>query len=204
MFYEPKNGHGLARDPIKACVVPRPIGWISTISIDGIHNLAPFSYSNLVGSEPPMFMFSANGAHLDGGVKDSALNARETGEFVYNLATWETRDEMNSTSLHVNRGMDEFDLSGLTKVDSIIVTPPRVAESPISFECKTWKLIDLPAATTGAHNVMVIGEVVGVHITDDALKEKGYVDVTLLRPLARLGYLDYSVVDDVFTMARPK
>ena len=97
MFYEPKNGHGLARDPIKACVVPRPIGWISTISRDGVCNLAPFSYSNLIVTAPPMFMFSCNGAHLEGGVKDSALNARETGEFVYNLVTWETRDAMNAS-----------------------------------------------------------------------------------------------------------
>ena len=93
MFYEPKNGHGLTRDPIKACVVPRPIGWISTISQDDVSNLAPFSYSNLVVTTPPIFMFACNGAHLEGDVKDSALNARETGEFVYNLVTWERSDE---------------------------------------------------------------------------------------------------------------
>lgn len=204
MFYEPRNGHGLARDPIKACVVPRPIGWISTISLDGNANLAPFSYSNLVGTDPPMFMFSANGAHLDGGAKDSALNASETGEFVYNLATWETHEEMNRSSLHVDRNEDEFELAGLTKVDSMVVKPPRVAESPINLECKTWKTVELPAATPNDHNIMVIGEVVGVHIMDDAIKDNGFIDATLLRPLARLGYLDYSVVDDVFTMSRPK
>ena len=89
MFYEPKNGHGLTRDPIKACVVPRPIGWISTVSRDDVSNLAPFSYSNLVVTTPPIFMFACNGAHLEGDVKDSALNARETGEFVYNLVTFQ-------------------------------------------------------------------------------------------------------------------
>jgi flavin reductase (DIM6/NTAB) family NADH-FMN oxidoreductase RutF len=204
MFYEPRNGHGLDRDPMKACVIPRPIGWISTVSIDGIFNLAPFSYSNLVATEPPMFMFASNGVHLDGGAKDSALNATETGEFVYNLATWDTREAMNHSSLHVARDQDEFELAGLTKATSMIVKPPRVAESPINLECKTWKTIELPAAKPGAHNVMVVGEVVGVHIMDEALKDNGVIDAASLRSVARLGYLDYSVVDEVFTMSRPK
>lgn len=203
MFYEPRNGHGLTRDPIKACVVPRPIGWISTVSRDGVSNLAPFSYSNLVVTAPPVFMFACNGAHLEGDVKDSALNARETGEFVYNLVTWETRDAMNASSLHVGRDEDEFELAGLTKAPSILVKPPRVAEAPISLECRTWKTIDLPAATPDVHNIMVLGEVVGVHIADEALRD-GFIDTAGLRPVARLGYLDYSVVDEVFAMPRPK
>ena len=203
MFYEPKNGHGLARDPIKACVVPRPIGWISTISRDGVCNLAPFSYSNLIVTAPPMFMFSCNGAHLEGGVKDSALNARETGEFVYNLVTWETRDAMNASSAHVGRSEDEFELTGLSKASSVLVKPPRVAEAPVSLECRTWKTIDLPATSPDAHNVMVIGEVVGVHIVEEVIKD-GFMDTVALRPVARLGYLDYSVVDEVFQMPRPK
>ena len=203
MFYEPKNGHGLTRDPIKACVVPRPIGWISTISQDDVSNLAPFSYSNLVVTTPPIFMFACNGAHLEGDVKDSALNARETGEFVYNLVTWETREAMNASSVHVGRADDEFDLAGLTKAPSVLVKPPMVAEAPISFECKTWKTIELPAAEPDVHNIMVLGEVVGVHIADDALND-GFIDTAGLRPVGRLGYLDYSVVDEVFAMPRPK
>lgn len=203
MFYEPKNGHGLTRDPIKACVVPRPIGWISTVSRDGVSNLAPFSYSNLVVTAPPIFMFACNGAHLEGDVKDSALNARETGEFVYNLVTWETREAMNASSVHVGRGEDEFELAGLTKAPSVLVKPPRVAEAPISLECKTWKTIALPAASPEVQNIMVLGEVVGVHIADEALHE-GFVDTARLRPVARLGYLDYSVVDEVFAMPRPR
>ena len=203
MFYEPKNGHGLTRDPIKACVVPRPIGWISTISQDDVSNLAPFRYSNLVVTTPPIFMFACTGAHLEGDVKDSALNARETGEFVYNLVTWETREAMNASSVHVGRADDEFDLAGLTKAPSVLVKPPRVAEAPISFECKTWKTIELPAAEPDVHNIMVLGEVVGVHIADDALND-GFIDTAGLRPVGRLGYLDYSVVDGVFAMPRPK
>lgn len=203
MFYEPKNGHGLVRNPIKACVVPRPIGWISTMNRDGVCNLAPFSYSNLVVTAPPMFMFSSNGAHLDGDAKDSALNARETGEFVYNLSTWDTRDAMNASSAHVGRSEDEFDLVGLTKAPSVLVKPPRVAEAPINLECRTWKTIELPVLEPGIHNIMVIGEVVGVHIADEALKD-GLIDSVALRPIARLGYLDYSVVDEVFALSRPK
>ena len=203
MFYEPKKGHGLPRDPIKACVVPRPIGWVSTISAQGVFNLAPFSYSNLVTTTPPMFMYCCNGAHLEGNVKDSALNAEQTGEFVYNLVTWETREAMNVSAAHVERSQDEFELAGLTKAASVMVKPPRVAEAPISLECRTWKLIKLPAPSADVSNIMVIGEVVGVHIADEALTE-GFVDTAALRPVARLGYADYAVVDEVFALQRPK
>ncbi len=203
MFYEPKNGHGLPRNPMKACVVPRPIGWISTVSQDGVANLAPFSYSNLVGSEPPMFVFSCNGPHADGETKDSTLNAETTGEFVYNMVTWDVKEAMNETSVHVGRAVDEFELAGLTKAPCVVVAAPRVAEAPISLECRTWKTIDLPSANPGVLNRIVIGEVVGVHIAAEALTD-GLVDFAKLRPVARLGYLDYTVVDEVFTMLRPK
>jgi len=202
MFYEPKDGHGLPRDPIKACVVPRPIGWISTLSTAGVANLAPFSFSNLVTSSPPMFMFCCNGAHLEGGVKDSALNAEETGEFVYNMVTWETREAMNKTSASLGRAEDEFEVAGLTKAPSKLVKAPRVAEAPISLECRTWRSVELPAGSTDAHNVMVIGEVIGVHISNEVLEE-GLVNIPQIRPFARLGYKDYSVVDKLVTLARP-
>jgi flavin reductase (DIM6/NTAB) family NADH-FMN oxidoreductase RutF len=203
MFYEPKKGHGLPRDPIKACVVPRPIGWISTMSRTGVANLAPFSFSNLVTSSPPMFMFCCNGAHREGGVKDSALNAEETGEFVYNMATWDTREQMNATSASLARSSDEFEVAGLTKLESILVAPPRVAEAPISLECRTWKLVELLAASPEERNVMVIGEVIGVHIAGELLID-GIVDVTRARPIARLGYLDYSALEEVFQLRRPR
>ena len=103
----------------------------------------------------------------------------------------------------IDRADDEFELAGLTKAPSVLVKPPRVAEAPISFECKTWKTIELPAAEPDVHNIMVLGEVVGVHIADDALND-GLIDTAGLRPVARLGYLDYSVVDGVFAMPRPK
>ena len=110
---------------------------------------------------------------------------------------------MNATSVHVSRSVDEFELAGLTKAPCALVKPPRVAEAPVSFECRTWKVIELPSTRPEVHNLLVIGEVIGVHISDVALKE-GFVDTTGLRPVARLGYLDYCVVDEVFEMPRPK
>ena len=203
MFYEPKDGHGLPRGPLNACVAPRPIGWISTLAADGTPNLAPFSYSNLVGSAPPMFVFSSNGHHVEGEEKDSALNAKATGEFVYNHVTWELREAMNESSAGVQRNVDEFELAGLTKAPSRLVKPPRVAEAPIHLECRTWQVIELPSTVAENRNRLVIGEVVGVHIADEVLTE-GFVDIAKVRPVARLGYMDYCVVDEVFEMLRPR
>ena len=202
MFYEPKDGHGLPRNPFNACVVPRPIAWISTLSEDGVANLAPFSHSNLVSITPPMVMFSCSGRHTDGDIKDSALNAELTGEFVYNMATWDNREAMNLSSGHVERSSDELEIAGLTKAPSVLIKPSRVAEAPINLECRTWKVIELPSAGDGSRTRMVIGEVVGVHIADHALTD-GYVDTARLKPVSRLGYMDYAVVDKSFTIARP-
>ncbi len=202
MFYEPKDGHGLPRNPFHACVVPRPIGWISTLSEDGVANLAPFSHSNLVSVSPPMVMFSSSGRHIEGETKDSALNAEVTGEFVFNMATWDNREAMNQSSGHVERDSDEFEIAGVTKAPSRLIKPSRVAEAPINLECRTWKVVELPAASDGSRTTMIIGEVIGVHIADDALTD-GYVDTPRLKPVSRLGYLDYGVVDKAFTIARP-
>ena len=202
MFYEPKDGHGLPRNPLNACVVPRPIAWISTLSEDGVANLAPFSHSNLVSIVPPMVMFSGSGRHKDGDIKDSVLNAELTGEFVYNMATWDTREAMNLSSGYLERTSDEFEIAGLTKAPSVLVKPSRVAEAPIHLECRTWKVIELPSADDGSRSNIVIGEVVGVHIVDHALTD-GYVDTTRLKPVSRLGYMDYTVVDKAFSLARP-
>ncbi len=200
MFYEPAYGHGLPRDPFKACVVPRPIGWISTVSADGNVNLAPFSYFNALLDDPPIVMFSCNGNHVDGGIKDTAKNAIDSGEFVYNMATWDLRDEMNASSAGVGRAVDEFELAGLEKVDSRIVAPPRVAASPIQFECKTTKVLEFPRNKFDA--TVVFGEVVGIHIDDSALVD-GMVDLTVVKPIARLGYMQYAVVEAVFEIERP-
>ncbi|HSG65833.1 MAG TPA: flavin reductase family protein [Gammaproteobacteria bacterium] len=203
MFYEPKDPHGLPHNPLYACIVPRPIGWISSLSADGHVNLAPFSFFNAVSMAPPMLMFCNNGPHAHGGVKDSERNAASGGEFVFNMATWDLREQMNLTSAALPHGGDEFELAGLTKAPSRIVKPPRVAESPIALECRTWKLVELPPSPDGSPNTMVIGEVVGVHIADEALTN-GLVDTARIKPIGRLGYTDYVVVDEVFSMTRPR
>lgn len=196
MFYKPEDGHGLPRNPLVSCVVPRPIGWISTLDVDGKPNLAPYSMFNLVRYDPPAVMFSANGAHRDGGLKDTVVNARATGEFVYNMATWELRDQCNDSSTFFDRGVNEFDATGLATLPSRMVKPPRVERSPVQFECRVSLIINLPGAE---NNSIVFGDVVGIHIADWALKD-GLVDIESIRPLARMGYLDFTSVENVFPM----
>ncbi len=200
MFYRPGlEPHGLAHNPFKALVSPRPIGWISTVDPDGRANLAPYSFFNAVSDTPPMVIYASTGAKIgiDEG-KDSVANIRATGEFVVNIVSYALRNAMNASSGHFPAGEDEFLRAGVTPVTGALVAPPRVAEAPASLECRAWRIIDLP----GAANVLVIGEVVGVHI-DDAIVADGRVDVTRYRPLARLGYRDYAVVSEVFALSRP-
>lgn len=202
MFYEPRQGHGLPHDPFKACVAPRPIGWISTLSVDGVANLAPFSYFNAVLDFPPTVMFSATGPHRDGPLKDTAANAIATGEFVYNMATWDLREQMNLSSAAVGREVDEFELAGLVKAPSRLVKPPRVAASPVQLECRTVQVVSLPVNRAGMENRVVFGEVVGVHIDETVLVD-GRVDLALVRAIARCGYQDYALLTALFSMDRP-
>ena len=202
MFYETKNHHGLAHNPFKSLVVPRPIGWVSSQDSAGTVNLAPYSFFNAVASEPPTVMFASNGAHSEGSLKDSVKNVQETGEFVCNLATWENREAMNATSAMVARSVDEFALSGLTPVPSNLVKPPRVKESPVHLECTYLQTVELPSDDPAHPTLVVFGHVVGIHI-DDAIISDGLIDMNVFKPIARLGYFDYSVVDNVFTMKRP-
>lgn len=200
MFYEPeKNNHGLPFNPFKSCVVPRPIAWISTVNLQGAVNLAPFSQSNILGWDPPYVMFSSN-ARWDGRRTDSVSNAELTGEFVFNMATYALRDAVVLTSEIEEAGVDEMAAAGLTPAPSVFVKPPRVAESPINLECKHQQTIVLPSSTRGLFNSVVIGRVVGVHIADSVIGADGKVDIARIRPLARLGYMDYTSVTDIFEM----
>jgi flavin reductase (DIM6/NTAB) family NADH-FMN oxidoreductase RutF len=202
MFYDcATRNHGLPHDPFKACVVPRPIGWITTLSREGVVNLAPYSFFNGVTSTPPMVMFAANEHHRDGGLKDSLQNAIDTGEFVVNLATWALREAMNRTSAPEGHGVDEAALAGLAMTPSRLVKPPRVALSPIHLECALHQVVELPSGRHGP-NHLAIGRVLGVHIADEVIVD-GKVDLHKVRPIARLGYHDYTVVDEIFTMVRP-
>lgn len=202
MHYDTETrDHGMRHDPFKALVVPRPIGWISTVGSDGVLNLAPYSFFNGVSDRPPMVMFSS------AGTKDTLRNLRDTGEFTCSIATWELRDAMNISSAMVPADVDEFALAGLETAPSRFVKPPRVARSPVALECRHWQTIDLPGDPKRpelAYSV-VIGRVVGIYI-DDAFIRDGRVDTGAMRPLARLGYMDYSVVtpETMFSLNRPE
>ena len=199
MFYDPRLGdHHLPHDPFKSLIVPRPIGWISTISGDGVVNLAPYSFFNGVASGPAVVMFCPGGAAR----KDSLRNVQETGEFVVNVATDGQREQMNETSAVVGPEVDEFTLAGLETLPSRVVGPPRVAGAPAHMECRHLQTITLPSDNPQSPNHMVLGLVVGIHI-DEAILTDGMVDMAKFRPIARLGYMDYTVVENVFTMLRP-
>jgi flavin reductase (DIM6/NTAB) family NADH-FMN oxidoreductase RutF len=202
MFYEPdKDDHGLPFNPYKSIVVPRPIGWISTISRDDIVNLAPYSQFNNLGYDPPYVMFSGNSFPDTGRRKDSVKNAIDTGEFVVNMATYELREAINVTSQFLSPNIDEAALANLTMVPSRLVRPPRVEASPVHLECRFHSSLTLPANTPDQVHNVVVGRVVGVHVRDDVITLDGKVDVLKIRPLARLGYFDYTTVDSMFTMA---
>lgn len=188
--------------PFKALVVPRPIGWISTMSAAGDINLAPFSFFNGVSDDPPCVMYCPNGTHRDGGPKDSLKNVQETGEFVFNLCNWELREKMNLTAEHLPRSVDEMAAAGLETAPCERVAPPRVAAAPAAFECRYIQTVDLPAGSGGSGSHVVLGQVIGIHI-DESVIVDGIVDIGRLRPVARLGYMDYTVVDESFSMARP-
>src|SRR5688572_16772796 len=199
IFFEPqRRDKGLfPHDPFKALVVPRPIGWISTVSARGELNLAPYSYFNGFSSNPPIVGFSSEGD------KDSSIFAVESGEFVWSMATWDLRDAMNASAASLPRGQSEFAHARLEPAPSRRVKPPRVAASPASFECRVTevvKLKDLDGSDSGRR--LVLGRVVGIHI-DERFVREGRVDTAAMRPIARGGYDEYSVVDRVFSMPRP-
>jgi len=199
-FYEPAKGHGLAHNPFNAIIAPRPIGWISTQSAAGVRNLAPYSFFNGFNYFPPTIGFSSIGA------KDSLANARETGEFVWNLATRPLAEAMNASSALAPAEVDEFALAGLETAPSRLVKPPRVAAAPVAMECKVSQIIQLTdAAGTPREAWLVLGEVVGVHIDRAMLDEGGYV-TERARPIMRGGgAADYfeALAEAKFEMHRP-
>ena len=181
--------------------MPRPIGWISTISKKRVGNLAPYSYFNGLSHNPPFVLFSG-GSRPDGSKKDSVINAEETGEFVFNIATYNTRDKMNDSSWIEDPSIDELAEVGLTPLPSVQVKPPRVAESPAHFECVYHQTVVLPGHSDESVHHVVFGRVVGVHVDDDYITEDGLVDTLKMKVIARLGYKDYTTVENKFSMDR--
>ncbi|MCX7314133.1 MAG: flavin reductase family protein [Hyphomicrobiales bacterium] len=199
MFYDTrKNDHGLPHNPFKAIVAPRPIGWITTMSLKGEINLAPYSFFNGITDKPPIVMFSSEGA------KDSVAFAEETKEFVCSLTTYDLQIQMNGTSAPLPRGESEMAATGLEAAPSRLVKPPRVAASPCALECKwlqTVRLNDIEGKALDRY--VVFGQAIGVYINDTFIKN-GRLDTAAMKPIARLGYDEYAVIDSVFKMTRPK
>lgn len=200
-FYEPAKGHGLRHNPFKSIVAPRPIGWISTRSVTGVFNVAPYSFFNAFNDAPPILGFSCGGEH-----KDTLRNVTDTREFAFNVVTRALAEAMNATSASVGPEVSEFELAGLTPAPSRLIAAPRVAESPVSFECKCTDVRQLESANgTPVEAWLVLGEVVAVHI-DKALLRDGVYDTAAVQHLARGGGLaDYFWMSEAtrLTMQRP-
>jgi len=199
LFFEPhmRDRALFPHDPFKAMVVPRPIGWISTMSAAGRLNLAPYSYFNGFSSTPNICGFSSEGE------KDSQVFAMETGEFVWSMATWPLREQMNATAAPLERGRSEFEYAGLETAPSRLVKPPRVKDSPAAMECKVTQMVeilDLDGKDTGRR--LVLGRVVGMHV-DERFVKNGRLDAVAMQTIARCGYDEYTVVERVFSMTRP-
>ncbi|MCD1619777.1 flavin reductase family protein [Salipiger marinus] len=198
MFYRPAEGHGLPHNPFNAIVTPRPIGWISTRGTLG-DNLAPYSFFNAVAYVPPQVMFASTSAKPDrDGTKDSVAQLREAGVFCVNIVEHAARDAMNRSAATLPAGEDEFLAAGVEKAECLTIDCPRVTSAPAALECRVTQIVQLP----GEANFVTFGEVTGVHLRDDCLSD-GMFDVTRFQPLARLGYRDYAVVREVFSLKRP-
>ena len=202
MYYKTeKNDHNLPHDPFKALVSPRPIGWIGTRNKLGINNLAPYSYFNAISDKPYFVMFASTG------FKDSIKNIEETKVFTCSLATKDLFNKMNYSSASTKYGDDEFELSGLTPKDGKLVNAPYVDESPAALECELWKVIDLPGSDRSSlsGSYVVLGHVKGIYIDDEYIKD-GLFDTRKARPLGRLGYMDYGIINDdnIFSQKRPQ
>jgi len=198
MFYTTDEiRHGLRHDPFKAIVAPRPIGWIGTRGLDGSRNLSPYSFFNAIGDSPKLVMFSS------GGRKHSARNAEETGVFTTNFVSRHLVEKMNASSVAVPYGVDEFEIAGLAARQGELVDAPYVAEALAVLECRVTEVrnpLDLSGKPTD--DVLVFGQVVGIHI-DETIIRDGRLDMAVARPVARMGYMDYTEGSDVFEMIRP-
>ena len=181
---------------------PRPIGWISTISSNGKNNLAPYSFFNAVCSDPPCVIFASGGSPDERGKKDSQVNAETTGEFVCSIVSYQQKEAMNQTSIHLPYGEDEMPNAGLEGEPSELVKPLRVKGAPVHLECRYIQSIQMPCWREGKENWVIFGEVIGIHVDPKIIRD-GLVDVTTYKPVSRLGYMDYSITSEVFQMDRP-
>lgn len=203
MHYAPgREACPLPFSPFKSCTVPRPIGWLSTVDANGRANLAPYSQWQNLSFDPPMVMFAAN-PYSDGRRKHSVLNAEATGWFVWNMATYALREAVNISAMEWPDGVDEFEKAGVTKAACLDAPGPRVAESPAHFECRYLSTTRLKGNSPHGWVDVVFGEVTQIHVKDEVIRADGKLDIPLIRPLARLGYYDYTSVTETFEMRIP-
>ena len=199
--YEPRNGHRLPHDPFNAIIGPRPIGWISSQSAEGVLNLAPYSFFNAFNYVPPIIGFASSGR------KDTLANIEATGEFVWNLASEPLAQQMNQSCAVVAPEVNEFELAGLATAPSVLVKPPRVQASPVTMECRCSQILQLQGVDgTKVPTWLVLGEVVMVHIDESLLKD-GIYQTAAGRPLLRGGGpADYFTISEAqkLLMHRPR
>lgn len=199
MFYRPEDGHGLPHNPFNALITPRPIGWISTRSANGVRNLAPYSFFNGVAYVPPQVMFATTGTKEDQqNGKDSLANIHETGVFCVNVVAASAQQAMNASSETLGKEVDEFTHAGVAATNCETIDCDRVADAPAAMECRMTQVIQIE----GAANYVVFGQVTGIHIREDCIVN-GKFDATRYQPLSRMGYRDYTIVRDVFELSRP-
>ena len=188
--------------PFKSCTVPRPIGWISTVNAQGVANLAPYSQWQNLSFDPPMVMFAAN-PYSDGRRKHSVENAESTGWFVWNMATYDLREAVNISSMEWPEGVDEFEKAGVTKAPCLQAPGPRVAQSPAHFECRYLSTTRLRGNSNHGWVDVVFGQVMQIHVKDEVIRPDGKLDISAIKPLARMGYYDYTAVTETFEMRIP-
>lgn len=186
---------------ITGTIVPRAIGWVSTVNADGQPNLAPFSYFTAVCAKPPTILFCPGVRGRDLSPKDTMNNLRATGEFVVNIVTEELAEAMNITATEMPEDVNEFEVAGLSTTPSKTVSPPRVAKSPVNYECKVTQIVDIGDGSSGAGSV-VIGEVLHLHIADRVMQPDFHIDIQALKPIGRLAGPNYAYIHETFEMKR--
>lgn len=202
MYYEVNDENKWLKH-YKSIIVPRPIGWITSKNKNGIINLAPYSFYNAISTNPPMVVIGPGGYSKSGSNKDTLLNIELNKEFVCNFVNWDLRDIMNLSSYSYNNDESEADELKVELEDSINVDIPRVKLSPAHFECKLYKIIELPPDSRGHPNHIIIGSIIGINIKNEIMND-GKVDISKLKPISRMGYDDYALINTIFKMDRPR
>ena len=202
MFYEVTDKNDWLTH-FKSLIVPRPIGWISSKNNEGQINLAPYSFFNAIATIPPMVVIGPGGYSKSGNNKDTLLNIKNNPEFVCNFVSWDVKDIMNESSYSFDNNESEIEKLNIETEESTMVSIPRVKLSPAHFECTLFKIIDLPSDSKGNPNHLIIGNIIGINISDKIIKNDR-IDIGELKPISRMGYDEYALINTIFSMKRPK